>query len=148
MCLRLHLCLCPCPCCCLCLRGRAGSSRQNFRAPCAPLARCLSPAGHEKAAKKGTGKHRNSLSIGQLERQSANKLPSCPPSWVCPGTVRDSGTVRVGVSGADCWSRAGVVLARVSCKINARVFQLPAIPECILSHTHTHSGTLQCAICV
>lgn len=100
------------------------------------LARCLSPAGHEKAAKKGTAKHRNSLSIGQLERQSANKLPS---SWVCLGTVR----VGVEVSGADCWSRAGVVLARVSCKINARVFQLPAIPECILSHTHTHLSSLR-----
>lgn len=104
------------------------------------LARCLSPAGHEKAAKKGTAKHRNSLSIGQLERQSANKLPS---SWVCPGTVR----VGVEVSGADCWSRAGVVLARVSCKINARVFQLPAIPECILSHTHTHTHTHTLAVC-
>lgn len=44
------------------------------------LARCLSPAGHEKAAKKGTAKHRNSLSIGQLERQSCAQAQSQPQS--------------------------------------------------------------------
>lgn len=115
--------------------GGLAAAVKTFVCRVALLARCLSPAGHEKAAKKGKAKHRNSLSIGQLERQSANKLPSCPSSWVCTSTVT------VTVSGADCWSRAKVVLARVSCKINARVFQLPDIPEYILTHTHTHSQT-------
>lgn len=129
--------------------GGLASAVKTFVCRVPLLARCLSPAGHEKAAKKGKAKHRNSLSIGQLERQSANKLPSCPSSWVCPSPVTGTVTVTGAVSGADCWSRAEVVLARVSCKINARVFQLPDIPEYMYTQSHTHSHTdAVCDLCV
>lgn len=66
----------------------AGRSRQNFRAVC-PFSACLSPAGHEMAAKKGLRATNFSFNwaIG-----AANPSPHLvvhsfqPVSWMCPVT--------------------------------------------------------------